>query len=148
MTSTFATPRRCCQATRAPHDARSGWRRWPQLTQARRHPLGGRVAGRSTTRCAQMVAGDVHQAEPGALAGLLLRALGRRTTWRAWRTAPSSARFRRTTPAPRTTGKNPYEMRRKLKSLFNGSHARAHHVCAGVQHGADRIRPCRRSACS
>ncbi len=43
---------------------------------------------------------------------------------------------------------DPFEMRRKLKELFNGSHGRAHDVCAAVQHGADRFAACRASACS
>ena len=49
--------------------------------------------------------GDIHQAEPEALAGAVsMRAL-RRTMWRAWRTALLSARCRRTMPARPTTGK-------------------------------------------
>ena len=34
---------------------------------------------------------------------------------------------------------NPFEMRRKLKSLFNGCDARPHHVRAAFQHGAHRF---------
>ena len=55
--------------------------------------------------CAELVdERHVHQAQRGAVAGLLLRALRRQATWPAWKTAPSSARSRKTPPAPPTTG--------------------------------------------
>ena len=41
-----------------------------------------------------------------------------RTMWRAWKTAPSSARFRATPPGPPTTGSTPSKCGKKLKGLF------------------------------
>ena len=62
----------------------------------------------------------LHQAEREAAAGKLPRALESRPTWRAWKTAPSSARHRRTTPGRPTTGSSPREMRATLGRLFDG----------------------------
>ena len=53
--------------------------------------------------------------------------------------ARSSARSRKTPPARRTTGMNPYEMRRKLKDLFNGAMRGPDDVRPAVQHGDRRL---------
>ena len=62
-----------------------------------------------------------------------------RAMWRAWRTAPSSARSRRTTPGRPTTGKIPSRCGGSSRSCSSGCDARAHHVRAAVQHGAGRL---------
>ena len=49
--------------------------------------------------------GTFTQAQSEALAGLLLRPLRCPAMWPAWKTAPSSARSPKTTPARPTTGK-------------------------------------------
>ena len=93
----------------------------------------------TTTSAREWWRRHVSQAQPGAVAGLLLRALRRRAMSRASRTAPSSARSRRTPPVPPTTGSIRSRCARKLKELFSGCMRGPHHVRAAVQHGPDRL---------
>ena len=62
-----------------------------------------------------------------------------RPTWRGSRTAPSSARRARTTPARPTTGRDPAEMKATLTRPVHRLHDGPHAVRDPLQHGPGRL---------
>ena len=62
-----------------------------------------------------------------------------RPTWRASRTAPSSAPKAKRTPARPTTGRDPAEMKAKLRSALRRLHEGPHDVRDPLLHGAGRL---------
>ena len=82
----------------------------------------------------------VHGARPRAQRpGSLLGHDAIRATSPGSRTAPSSARSARTTPAPRTTGWTRPRCARSSHGLFRGLHARPHDVRHPVLDGSARL---------
>ncbi len=110
------------------------------LTQARRHPLGrwlpGGVRHASAPRWSKPApsSSSIRTSGPAATTPAPTPTMSP-----ASKTAPSSAPSPKTPPAPPTTGKIPFDMRKKLKALFQRLHARPHHVRAALQHGPHRL---------
>ena len=74
----------------------------------------------------------LQEAQPGQAPEQLPGLLRPVATWRAWKTAPSSARPRRKTPARPTTGWHPAEMRATLQPPVRRLHEGPHDVRGAV----------------
>ena len=111
------------------------------LTQPDRDPLVRRLAGgvRPPLR-ADGRRRHVHPPQPAEAPQQLPRPLRSRATWPASRTAPSSAASARQDAGPTNNWVDPTrDAAARCSGLFDGSHARPHHVRDPVLHGAARL---------